>query len=308
MLKSLLLSSTRYFAPDDEKGTAKSSPEDGRKKVTMTGTTTGDEKEEGEKEEKDDKDTVDKDDGEKEEDKEEAEEEIEGEEKDEKEDGEKKELTAEQKEIVALKKQVDRLQKRVGRTSGERDDIKKELKDAKAALEAKVEEGTQPLTEEEVERRSTEKANQTVTQREFDATQKKLIKEATAIDKEFLDKVNDMAKEIAPLPGFMIGLLGDLDNGGAVLNHLTDNIDDYEEIYQLSPARMAVRLAKISDKLIEDAKPKKKKISEVPEPPGKLKGSNTNPDKLDPKNMSEFVRIRNKQVEDRRKRKLGLAT
>lgn len=223
---------------------------------------------------------------------------------DEAEKEEPKELTEEQKQIKALEKKLERAQRRAGKTAAERDENKKLVAELKASLEAKLNEGEQPLTEAEVNRRAKEMANDELTQREFNRAQEKLIEEATLIDKTFMSKVRDLAAEVAPLPEFFIGALNDIDNGGAVLNYLTDNPDDYEDLLKKnSPMKVMKGLLEISNKLIEAAKPKIKKISNAPEPAKALKGNNRNPDHLPAKptdNMAEYIRIRNAQ--DRAKR------
>lgn len=284
-----------YYGPDKEDGAAppeKTEVEKQREGIKVT-SSKGEEKEEKKEDEKEE---------EKEEDKiEEADEEVdkddEKEEDKEDESGEQKELTAEQKEIAALNKKLERAQRRSGRNASERDENKKKVRELQAALDAKIAEGQQPLTEEEVTRRARELANVELSTREFEKAQDKLIEDATKIDKDFMDKVKDMAAEVAPLPEFFIGALNDLDNGGAVLNYLTDNVDEYEDLLKKKGAVKVLKgLVDISNKLAEAAKPKIKKISNAPEPAKPLKGNNRNPDALptDPtKNMADFVRIRN---------------
>lgn len=217
---------------------------------------------------------------------------------------EEKELTEEQKTIKALEKKLERAQRRAGKTAAERDENRKIARELQAALDAKLKEGEQPLTEEEVERRSNIKAANTLNQREFDKAQEKLIEDATRIDKTFMSKVRTMADEVAPLPEFFIGALNDLDNGGAVLNHLTDNVDEYEDLLKKNnPIKVMKGLIEISNKLIEAAKPKPKKISNAPEPAKAPKGNSKSPDTLPAKpteNMAEFVRLRN--LKDKEKR------
>ena len=217
---------------------------------------------------------------------------------------ETKELTEEQKTIQALEKKLERAQRRAGKTAAERDENKKLVKDLKAALDAKVAEGTQPLTEAEVNRRAKEIANTELTAREFNKAQEKLIDAATAIDKNFMSKVHELAADVAPLPEFFIGALDDIDNGGAVLNYLTDNPDEYEDLLKAdNPMKVMMGLVKISDKLIEAAKPKVKKVSQAPEPAKGLKGNTRSPNVLPAKpteNMAEFVRVRNMQAKQRR--------
>lgn len=296
-----------YYRPDDGNGTGdeKSDAQKQRDNIKVTSNVPPakeqdnennvDENNEGEEEENEEEK------GEKEENEEEAEDEKE----------EAVELTAEQKQIKALERKIERLQKRVGHTVGERDAIKKELKEAKDALTVKLEEGQQPLTEDEVNRRAKVLADQELTAREFNKAQEKLIKDATALDKNFMSKINSLAEEVAPLPAFFIGALDDLDNGGAVLNYLTENADEYEDLLKVGmnrPIKAMKGLVEISNKLIEASKPKPKKISQVPEPPKAPKGGSGTPDVIPPKpteNMKEFVRVRNLQDQQKRKERMG---
>lgn len=307
-LKSHFLSSVRPFfdATDDARAAAAKE----REKIKVEKTEKVEEKKEEEKVEDDVKDTLDKE-NEKTDEKEEDESD-EGDEKDDddKEDDkdEKKELTAEQKSIAKLERTVERLQKRVGKTVGERDEIRKQLGDAQKQLNAKVADG-EGLTEEEVTRRAKVLATQLNTEQQFEDAQKKIIREATKIDKDFTKKVNEMADEIAQIPSYMVGILDDLENGGAVIAYLVNNVEEYEDIHTLSPVRMATKLSKLSEKLIEEAKPKPKKISKVPAPLDSVKGGSQSPNVLpaDPtKNMEKFIAVRKEQVEQRRKAKLGV--
>ena len=265
-----------YYGPQDDAGNEppeKSEVEKQRESIKVT--SSNDKKEVDEK--KDDEEVKD----EEVKDDEETDDEVK---EDDEEKEEQKELTPEQKEIQALTKKLERAQRRAGKTASERDENRTKVKELQAALDAKVKEGEQPLTEEEVNRRARELANQDLTQREFDAAQEKLIEAAMGIDKTFMSKVREMAGEVAPLPEFFIGALNDLDNGGAVLNYLTDNHDDYEDLLaKKNPMKVMKGLIEISNKLIEAAKPKPKKISQAPEPAKAPKGNSKNPDTLPPK-------------------------
>jgi hypothetical protein len=161
--------------------------------------------------------------------------------------------------LEAAQKKVSRLERRTGKTAGERDQLKKDLTAARAQLEAKVEEG-QGLSEEEVERRANIKAGEIAANSEFSKAVNKLVRSAAKIDKDVEKKLTEMGQDISPIPGTMIGILEDLDNdnGGAVLAHLADNPDLYEEIWDLPLAKLSNRLNRISDKLVEDAKVKVK--------------------------------------------------
>lgn len=229
-------------------------------------------------------------------------------ESDEKEEDEKK--TKEENEedkpnVEKLQKTIERLQKRIDKKTGREKELEKELNTAKAQLEAKLKEGEVPLTKETVEAEAEKIANAKLAEKHFEEACDKLNKDAAKIDKNFNKKVWAMAEDIGPIPGHMIGILEELDNGGAVLNYLTDNIDDAEEIYKLTPGRMASRLAKISLKLNEK---KKKPISKVPEPPEHLGGNGQVTTAFDPTNTKisdkEWIEKRNKQVAERREAKL----
>lgn len=250
------------------------------------------------------------------------------EEEDDKEDKEgaedNKEETAEQKASRVAKakedRAKDRMQKRIDRVTAENELTKTENEELKKQLAAKKVEG---LTEEEVNARAKKLADDMIRDRETASVQKqfekdcdKLAEEALKIDKKFNAKVNEMATEVAPIPAIMIGILADLDNenGGAVLNYLADNVDEYEDIHTLSEGRMTAKLIRLSDKIkIEsdkaaaEAKAKaKKEKSNAPAPitpvtEGRdVRTANALPN--DPtKNIDDFVRIRNQQEADRRK-------
>lgn len=296
-----------YYGPNDEKGSGepeKTPAQLERENIKVTHTK-GDNN--SDSEDDDNENNLDENAGGEE--KDENEEEKEEGDEEEKNNEEEKELTPEQKQIQALERKIERLQRRAGKTAAERDENKKLVKELKEQLEVKIAAGEQPLTEEEVNRRAKEVAELELTRREFNRAQEKLINEAVAIDKTFMSKVNELAQEVAPLPEFFIGALNDLDNGGAVLNYLTDNHDEYEDLLNRgNPIKVMKGLLKISDKLIEAGKPKPKAISKAPEPPKAPKGNSGSPDVLPPKpteNMAEFVRIRNQQMEARRKARMG---
>ena len=105
----------------------------------------------------------------------------------------------------------------------------------------------------------------------------------------------------------MIGILDDLDNGGAILASLADDVDEYERIIGLSPAKAAVELTKLSVKISTKLAPKP--VSKVPKPIEPIGGGNssTNNDMTitdkDTKNMNDFIRKRNIQIAERAKLK-----
>lgn len=223
------------------------------------------------------------------------------------------ETNDEENDPEKLKRTIARLQRRLDKTTGSQKDLRKELADAKAKLEAQ---GEEVLTKADVDKEADRIANEKIALKEFEDTCNKLNKDALAIDKTFSKKVNAMAEDIGPIPGAMIGVLGDLDNGGAVLNYLTDNVEIAEEVYVLSPAKMAVKLAKISNELLEKAKPKPKKISQAPDPITPVRtGSSGGPNlatvlngtngNIRGEKMENYIKLRNKQDEEKRRARLG---
>jgi hypothetical protein len=236
---------------------------------------------------------------------------------------------AQEKEQAKEQRKQDRIQKRIDKLVAERDLTRTENEELKRQLAAKAVDG---LTEEEVNARAKKIAedivndrNAITAQKQFEKDCEKLQNEALKINKKFNDDVNLMAQEVGPIPGNMIGILLDLDNenGGKVLNHLTQNIDDYEAFFTgdvdskgqpipISEGRMTAKLIRLSDKIkAEDDKAKagkKKEHSNVPPPvtpvnEGRdVRTANAIPSNPT-KNMDDFVRIRNQQEADRRKQR-----
>ena len=209
----------------------------------------------------------------------------------------------EAKSVEKLEKTIARLQKRLDKETGNKKDLQKELNAAKLSLEAKQAEGETTFTEEEVQTRAERLAAEKLLQKEFTNACNKLAAEATKIDKKFDDKVKAMGEDIGPIPSQMIGILEDLDNGGAILAHLVNNVDEAEEIYGLSLAKMSLRLSKLSEKLL--TKPKKD-ISKVPAPNEPVSPSSKTSTVLrDNEPMEDWVKKRNAQVEERRRAKMA---
>lgn len=211
--------------------------------------------------------------------------------------------TKEEDDPVKLKRTIERLQKRVGKTVGERKEIERKLQAAEAALLAKPD-GEKVLTQKDVEDLAEKKANDKQLQRDFVNACNKIFDDAIKVDKTFKTKVDAMTDDIGPIPPVMVGVLEDLDNPGAVLNHLTEDADLTEKLYVMSPAKMAVELTKISTKLA--AKPKKpvKDVSKTPDPVNPLGGkTNASADiNLTRKDLSDkdWIEQRNRDIANKR--------
>lgn len=279
MLKNLFLNTSAIrYAPDAEGN--KTAAELEREQIEV------EELKPREKAEEDDKsDTDDKGDNEsdgEEGDKEEAKEEVE----EEKEEEEEAEETPEEKAIREAEeaasskdktaRQVARMQKRIDTLTADKSRTAAENAELKRLLDAKKEDGSLELTEDEVERRAELRSNEKLAERQFNKAVKDLAAGANTLDKEFHKNINAVTSEIGLLPPVMIGILEDLESehtgkkiGAEVLVYLSKNIDDYEDVYGLSEGRMALKLQKIANMITKKAP---KPISKVPAPNEPLGG------------------------------------
>ena len=217
------------------------------------------------------------------------------------------ELEAEKQEAKTAA-QKTRIQKRIDKEVAKRKTLENENAELKKLLAAKDTEDDK-FTSEDVKKEAERIANEKVNEREFTNACNRLAEAAKKLDKEFDKKMATLAEDVAPIPGYMIGILDDLDNGGAVLKHFTENPDIYEDVIALTPAKMAVAVTKLSNKIETESKPKPKAISKVPPPieplGGKGGGNSTIITEADTKDMPTFVKKRAAQVEARRKEKMA---
>lgn len=207
--------------------------------------------------------------------------------------------------VEQLQKTVERLQKRLDKTTGTNKDLKRDLEAAKAAVTAKKEEGALALTEDDVEKEAEKRANVKMAERQFANACDKLFKEAVKVDKGFKAKIDNLASEVSAIPGAMIGILEDLDNGGEVLSNLANDEDEYERIISLNPVKMGIELDRLSNKLVEAKKKKTvKEISKVPVPIETVNGTrqaNGEITQADVKDMDVYVAKRRRQMEEKRR-------
>jgi len=239
----------------------------------------------------------------------ESEEDAEPEEKVEETAEEKAAREKQEKEAAKLKRKDERVQRRIDTAIAEKKAAEAEVARLKAQLEANPE---KKLTEEEVETLAEAKATKKLQEKEierlkqeFDTACDKLQAAATKKDKEFGDKVGDMANLFGPIPSRVIGILNDIEDGHEVLNMMVDDDDLAETIYKLKdkPEKLAIALVRIADKLAEEKKPKPKKVSQVPNPVTPVKSGrvqSTTITEADTKNMDSYTRKRMAQMKARR--------
>lgn len=174
------------------------------------------------------------------------------------------------------KRQVERMQKRIDTLTAKTRTTEAENAELKKLLDAKKEDGTLTLTEEEVERRAELKAQEKVANRQFEKAVTFLANGANALDKEFNKNIKNVTDEIGLLPPVMIGILEDLESehtgkkvGSEVLVYLSKNIDDYEDVFGLSEGKMALKLQSIANKITKKAA---RPVSRVPAPNSPIGG------------------------------------
>lgn len=202
-----------------------------------------------------------------------------------------------------LKKTIAKLQRRIGTKTNTEKTLKDQLADAQAKLKAIEEaqaDGGKVLTEEDVKTEAQKIAQQQRAQEKLDNAFDKLEKSAKEIDKNFPEKITELGQDYGLIPISMIEILDDLERGGAVLNYLCDNPEEYEEIRKLTPGKMATKLNAINEKV----KPKKavKEISKVPAPNQPVKPQATPNDTVvtGKESMEDFVRKRQAMREKKR--------
>ncbi len=181
--------------------------------------------------------------------------------------------------------------------------MQKELADAQTKLEAKQAEGEVVLTEEDVNKKAEQIAAERLAQKEFIQACNRLADDAEKVlkmkKKDFDAKIEEVVEEIGPFPSAMIGILDDLDNGGQVLAHLLNDVEEMETIYALPLAKMTTRLVRLGDKI----KPQAKALSKAPAPNEPL-GGNGGSSKFDPANTKmstrEWVEKRERDLAEKR--------
>lgn len=201
------------------------------------------------------------------------------------------------------KRQIERMQKRIDTLTAKSRNTEAEKTELQKLLDAKKEDGSLTLTEDEVERRAELKAEEKLAQREFKKAVNSLAGGANKLDKDFNSNIKIVTDEVGLLPPVMIGILEDLENeagvkvGPEVLVHLSKNIDDYEDIFPLSEGRMALKLKALADKI---TKKTARAISQVPKPNDPVSGNRVNTQLNDKMSDEEWIAKRNAEIAAKR--------
>ena len=228
--------------------------------------------------------------------------------------GEEEKLTPEQRTIRKLERRIDRLTAKRGGTERENELLRQDLEQARRQLQTAEGQqgegdegqggGKRPLTEADVERLATQKAEELHRQKSIGGRVSKLLSEGSKIE-GFDAAVDAVVKETSlrfadrqgkPTP-FIEAVL-ECDAPAAVLKYLGDNPDDAEDFADLTPAQLGRRLARLEDQLKQSAM---KKQSAAPKPLAPVNGANAGSEP-DPSKMTDaqFNAWRRKQIDAKR--------
>ena len=196
------------------------------------------------------------------------------------------------KSALAQQKRVDDAAAAVEEETEELDaDGKPKPKPAKAAKPAAT-----GLSEEDVERRATEKANATVAQNEFNKQCNTAFDNGVGEFKDWDEAVENL-KEVGALDNipFLQAVL-ESEFPHRVLHELAQDQDEAARINSLPPIKMAVAIAKL-----KGTQPKEKKTSKAPDPLKPIKPGNKGEKSLEDMSAEEFASARDKEIADKRK-------
>ncbi len=308
---SSLLALARFDKEADERAALRNSLMANNTTVEKPANAEGDNEENNETNEEENEDEEGEEGDENEED-EEGDEENEDDLTDEEKAAKEAEKKAAEKAAAKAQRKNDRMQRRI-------DEATAAAKAAREELEAfKKANPDSKLTPEEVEAKAEALAAEKLAAKhleevkaKFDESCANLQKAATAVDKDFYEKIVDISDQFGPIPSFMIGVLDDLDNGGEVLAHIANDDDLAEKLWKLNKdgknAKMTKEIVAISDKLETEKKNKnKRQISKVPEPIAPVRASRSTSTVIteaDTKNMDSYVAKRRAQMAADRKAK-----
>lgn len=165
------------------------------------------------------------------------------------------------------------------------------------------------MTETEIDRRATEKAQLIAQANEFNKACNAVVntgkKEFTNWDEAVknLGLVGAIGKDVDP--GFLETAI-ELENPAAILHHLGTNLEEAERLVKMPPKKMAMEMARIEAKLKAPIPaPPPAALSQAPAPVITVGGAAKPgaPEIHDPTiSMDDFNALRNKQIEDRRNR------
>jgi hypothetical protein len=147
----------------------------------------------------------------------------------------------------------------------------------------------------DVERLAFQRARELASQETLNQAANRTAAEGKKLFPDFDDAVRELADLGVSQRREFLEAITDLPNGAAVFHHLGKNPDLALDVADLTPHRMAIRLAKLSQEIAASpAKP----ISAAPDPVRPLAGASTpRPKSLnEAKSMDEWVRLREAQI------------
>lgn len=203
--------------------------------------------------------------------------------------------TPEQKHERALKKMERRIATLTARTAQERaeKEVLRQQLEQRASSEPAIPED---LTEDEIDRRASQKAAHAIEIRSVTEKANKVATEGKKEFPDFMDRVGELNAALGPQfgkdgrPTPLMDAILDSDAPAKVLHHLASDLDLAAEIAGMSPHRMTRRLVQLEAELTDKPKP-----SSAP-PPLKPVKSSTTPAEPDPTDTEAWIRHRNQMA------------
>lgn len=206
-------------------------------------------------------------------------------------------------------KRIDEITRNWRGTQEELEAAKAEIALKDAAIEefkAKNPDAAKTLSDAEIERKVDQKVAQVIAQRDWDANCNKIFETGAKLFTKatFKESIDSWAK-IGGLTVPFIAAAMETDTPAELIHALAQDLDEASRLKDLPPAKLAVALERKSQAILaEKKKPVDKKISKTPAPLDRVDGgANTADDSLETMDdMSAWVKAREKQIEDNRKR------
>lgn len=201
--------------------------------------------------------------------------------------------------------------KQVGKLRAKMREMQQELEQLRASNQKPIEDKETYTKEEmaEIVRRESDKKAAEARQAEFINSHNKavdsIVRKAGKIDKTFDENLSGMIDNLGDVPmPLQLALVEAAEDAPAVLNFIAANPDKAEELYSMTPHRMAVEIGKLTARLAKTKEPeplvKKNGVSKAPKPPPDINGNSSANDVLhDKMTDAQWMAMRNKQARER---------
>lgn len=131
------------------------------------------------------------------------------------------------------------------------------------------------LTTADIQKLAREEANRIARDEKFNERSNEIYGAGVKqYSKAEFDGAIDTIKTAGLIPVDMIDVLSDLGDGHKILKHLSDDLDEVERLFSLSPTKRAIELTKLHTKVTA---PPRKQLSNAPDPVKPLTGGTKAP-------------------------------